>query len=113
MKRGITAITILILCAAFAISVNFVLEHKAQLLYDFALTAVNDKNTCFTLEKEWSRSLIYFKLFSDHGRFESIDEGIKRLRYLEGEEYRKACRDTVTDLLEFKDQLAFSLPNIF
>lgn len=113
MKRGTAAIIILAVCLIFSITINNMLEHKAESVLFLAKAAVNTKESASVLEKEWNKELIFFKLFTDHSYFESIDRNIKMLQYLDGETYRDTCNKTVVDLIEFEEYLSFSLPNIF
>lgn len=113
MKRGIVSIIILTVCVAFAVTVSLTLEHKAESLHSVALAAVDDKSSVYTLEDEWEKEIIYFELFTDHGYFESIDTKIKILEHLDGETYRNTCIETVIDLIELKEHLSFTFPNIF
>ena len=111
MKRGLTAIILLTFCITFAVVVTFILELKTQAIIDLTQSAANNKNTVYILEKEWDKEVIYFELFTDHSYFESIDKKIRNLKHLKGETYINACKETVTDLIKFKEYLDFSLPN--
>ncbi len=113
MKRGISAIIILTCCIIFAIAVTVTLENKAESLHSVALAAADDKKFVYALEDAWEKEIVYFELFTDHSYFENIDKKIKKLRYLDGKTYRNTCREAVIDLIELKEHLTFSFPNIF
>lgn len=113
MKRGIISIIILAICIVSSVSVNLTLERKAESIYYKAVDAANDKSSAYALEKEWEKEIVYFKLFTDHGYFENIDKNIKKLQYLNGETYINTCTETIIDLVELKEHLAFSVTNIF
>ncbi len=112
MKRGIAAIIIVLFCIVFATTVNLTLENKAQSLCYLAEQTASNRDCIYSLEKEWRKQLIYFELFADHSLFESIDQKINRLFYLEDEFFYNTCIETVFELITLKEHLAFSLANI-
>ncbi len=113
MKRGIIAAVILISVTALAITVNHTLSQKAERLYVLAQSAVYDKAALEEFGAEWDREIIYFELFTDHSYFETIDKKIKKLRYVEGDNYRTACAEAMIDISALKEHISFSFPSIF
>lgn len=113
MKRGIIAAVIIIIIIAFATTVNIMLEKETDLLYEFADCASTDRTQLEKLCNEWEKQIIYFKFFTDHGYFETIDKKIKKLRYLDGESYVTTCKDIMIDFQTLKEDISFSFGNIF
>ncbi len=113
MKRGITAVIILILCILFSATANLKLRHNAEELYRIAQTATQDKSQLYRLEKEWNKQTVYFSLFIDHSNFEEISKKIDITKHLEGDNYRDACIEITADLSQMKKQLSYSFSNIF
>ncbi len=113
MKRSIIAITILTAVAALAITVNFTLSQKAEKLYNLAQSAINDETSLEKFSAEWDRQIIYFELFTDHGYFEALDKKIKKLKHVDGENFRLICTEAMLDIAALKEHISFSFSNIF
>ncbi len=113
MKRGIIAVIILTAVTTLAITVNFMLSQKAEMLHSLAQSALYDRAALDRLSEEWDSQIIFFELFTDHGYFEPLDKKIKKLEYTDGENYRISCAEAMLDIAALKEHISFSFGNIF
>ncbi len=113
MKRGIIAAVILACVTLIAVTSSVSLQHKADTLCALAQRALQDKTQLEKLSEEWDKHVIYFELFTDHGYFEAIEKKIRKLHFVDGEQYRITCTETILDIATFKEYILFSPGNIF
>lgn len=113
MKRGIIAAVILSLVIITAVRVSISLEHKTDTLYALAQSALYDRTQIDKLNEEWSRQVVYFRLFIDHSSFEALEKKIKKLRYADDKNYTTICTELILDIDSFKETVSLSIHNIF
>lgn len=113
MKRGIIAVGMLTIILISAITVNFSLIHKADALHTLAQYAIQDKKALENLDTEWEKQIIYFELFTDRSYFESLDKKIKKLSYIDGENYRITCTEAMLEIAALQDHISFTFSGIF
>lgn len=113
MNRTIAAAVLLLVVLISAVGTSLLLRRQTNELIALAEQTFDNPTRAPELVKAWEKRQTAYAILIGHNHFESLNSSVKVLPYLERDEYRQACAETIVKLEELKSHVTFSIQTLF